>query len=278
VEDPLASAITFGGLASGLDTKAIIEALVGVEGQKVSLLQSQQSSFRDKVTAYDSLLGKLKALETALGKISDPEQFLAFAAHLSSDGDSFLTATPQGSARAGTYQVQIGAIAQSTFVRSAGAADANASLGLAGDLTLHVGTTDTTIAVDGTNDSLFGVRDAINNSGAAVDATVVFDGTQYHLELRGHDTGAANAVTVTAEPPPGTGGTALALTQLRAASDATFTIDGQPYTSASNTVSGAIEGVTLQLLDDQAVGAALRLFLDIVNMFLLLLRIFSSRR
>jgi flagellar hook-associated protein 2 len=256
VEDPLASAITFGGLASGLDTKAIIEALVGVEGQKVSLLQSQQSSFRDKVTAYDSLLGKLKALETALGKISDPEQFLAFAAHLSTGGDSFLTATPQGSARAGNYQVQIGAIAQSTFIRSAGATDANASLGLAGDLTLHVGTTDTTIAVDGTNDSLFGVRDAINDSGAAVDATVVFDGTQYHLELRGHDTGAANAVTVTAEPAPGTGGTALALTQLRAATDATFTIDGQPYTSASNTVSGAIEGVTLQLLDDQAVGAA----------------------
>ena len=233
----MASAITFGGLASGLDTKAIIEALVGVEGQRVTLLQRQQSSFRDKITAYDSLLGKLKALETALGKIADPEQFLAFAAHLSSGGDSFLTATPQGTARAGTYQVQIGATAQSTFIRSAGAADANASLGLAGDLTLHV----------------FGVRDAINDSGAAVDATVVFDGTQYHLELRGHDTGVANAVTVTAEPA---GGTALALTQLRAASDAAFTIDGQPYTSASNTVSGAIEGVTLQLLDDQAVGAA----------------------
>jgi len=256
VEDPLSSPITFGGLASGLDTKAIIEALVGVEGQRVSLLQRQQTSFRDKVTAYESLLGKLKALETALGKIADPEQFLAFAAHLSSGGESFLTATPQGAARAGTYQIQIGAIAQSTFIRSAGAADANASLGLAGDLTLRVGTTDTTIAIDGTNDSLFGVRDAINDSGAAIDATVVFDGTQYHLELRGHDSGVANAVTVVAEPAPGTGGTALALTQLRAASDATFTIDGQPYTSASNTVNGAIEGVTLQLLDDQAVGAA----------------------
>jgi flagellar hook-associated protein 2 len=256
VEDPLASPITFGGLASGLDTKAIIAALVGVEGQKVTLLQNQQSGFKDKVSAFDSLLGKLNALQTALGKIADPSQFLAFAAHVSSGGDSFFTATPQGTARAGTYQVAVSAIAQSTFLRSGGAADANASLGLSGNLVLHVGTTDTTIAVDGTNDSLFGVRDAINKSGAAVDATVVFDGTQYHLELRGRDTGLANAVSVTSEPTAAPGGTALGLTQLRAASDAAFTIDGQAYTSASNTVTGAIEGVSLQLLEGQVTGAS----------------------
>jgi flagellar hook-associated protein 2 len=256
VEDPLASPITFGGLASGLDTKAIIAALVGVEGQKVTLLQNQQSAFKDKVSAFDSLLGKLNALQTALGKIADPNQFLAFAAHVSSGGDSFFTATPQGSARAGTYQIAVSAIAQSTFLRSAGAADANASLGLSGDLVLHVGTTDTTIAVDATNDSLFGVRDAINKSGAAVDATVVFDGTQYHLELRGRDTGLANAASVTSEPTAAAGGTALGLTQLRAASDAAFTVDGQSYTSASNTVNGAIEGVSLQLLEGQVTGAS----------------------
>src|SRR5262249_38468433 len=224
VEDPLSSPITFGGLASGLDTKWIIAALIGVERQKVTLLQSQQSAFKDKVSAYDSLLGKLNSLQTALEKIADPNQFLAFAAHLSAGGDSFLTASPQGTARAGTYQVAVGAVAQSSFLRSTGFADANASLGLAGNLTLQVATTAPPVATDSSNDSLFGVRAAVNKSGAAVAATVVFDGTQYHLELRGRDTGVKNAVALTSEPAPTSGGTALGLTQLRAASDASFTI------------------------------------------------------
>jgi flagellar hook-associated protein 2 len=257
VEDPLASPITFGGLASGLDTKSIIAALVGVEGQKVTLLQNQQSAFKDKVTAFDSLLGKLNALQTSLGKIADPSQFLAFAAHLTTGGDSFFTATPLGTARAGTYKVEVGAIAQSTFIRSGGFDNPDAALSAVGDLTLRVGTTDTTIAIDGTNGTLYGVRDAINKSSAGVDATVVFDGTQYHLELRGRDTGAKNAVSVLAEPElPPPEGAVLGLTTLRAASDASFKIDGQDYTSSSNTVNGAIEGVTLQLLEGQVAGAS----------------------
>src|SRR5262249_38815537 len=141
-------------------------------------------------------------------------------------------------------------------LRSTGFADANASLGLAGNLTLQVGTTATTVAIDSSNDSLFGVRDAVNKSGAAGDATVVFDGTQYHPQLRGRHPGVKNAVAPTSKPAPTSGGTPLGLTQLRAASDASFTIDGQPYTSASNTVTGAIEGVTLQLPDAQDTGAA----------------------
>jgi flagellar hook-associated protein 2 len=253
----MASPITFGGLASGLDTKSIIAALVGVEGQKVTLLQNQQSAFKGQVSAYDTLLAKLQTLQTALEKIADPNQFLAFAAHLSAGGDSYLTATPQGTARAGNYQIEVGAIAQSTFIRSDGFDDANAATGAVGTLTLQVGTTSHDITIDGTNNSLFGIRDAINKAKIGVDASVVFDGTKYHLELRGSDTGVKNAVTVVSEPElPPPDGTVLNLAEIRAASDASFKIDGQDYTSASNTVTGAIEGVTLQLNNAQDAGAA----------------------
>lgn len=251
----MASPITFGGLASGLDTKSIISALVGVEGQKVTLLQDQQSGFKDQITAYDGLLAKLNALQTALAKIADPTQFNAFAASVSAGGDSYLTASTQGTAHAGTYQVAIQSLAQSSYIRSAGFADPNASLGLSGTLTLQDGSNTTNITVGSGNDSLFGIRDAINNANVGVDASVIFDGTQYHLELRGHDTGVKNAVTVTAEPQASGGGTLLNLSQIRAASDASFQIDGQPYTSSSNTVTGAIEGVTLQLENAQASGS-----------------------
>src|SRR6185295_2498342 len=166
----MASPITFGGLASGLDTKSIIAALVGVEGQKVTSLQTRQSNYKTQLTAYETFLGKLNSLQSALEKISDPGQFLAFASHLSTGGDAFLSATPTGNAHAGNYDVAISKIAQSTFIRSDGFDDGNAAVGAVGTLTLRVGTTDTDITIDGTNNSLFGIRDAINDSDAAVSA------------------------------------------------------------------------------------------------------------
>jgi flagellar hook-associated protein 2 len=250
----MASPITFGGLASGLDTKAIIAALVAVEGRKVEFLRRDKSVYQARVSAYDELLSKLKKLEEAVETLADRDSFLAHKATLSDGAEDFLQATPGGSAAAGAYQIGITSLAQSTFIRSDGFADANASLGLSGTLSIQVGATTTNVTVDAANDSLLGLRDAIEDSAAEVSATVVFDGTDYHLELRGAETGLSNAVTLLSEPP-GAGGPVLNLAQVRAAADARFTIDGQSFTSASNTVEDAIQGVTLQLLDEQAAGA-----------------------
>ncbi len=251
----MASPITFGGLASGLDTKSIIAALVAVEGRKVEFLKRSRTDYDRRIAAYGDLATKLGKLQTALETLSDRDSFVAHKTTLSDGGEKNVSALVSGSATTGIWQIGITSLAQSTFVRSSGFADANASLGLSGTLSIQVGATTTNLAVSGTNDSLNGLRDAINASGAEVSATVVFDGTSYHLELRGRETGLANAVTILAEPP-GASGPVLNLTQFRAAADAQFTVDGQSYTSASNKVENAIQGVTLQLLDEQAVGAA----------------------
>jgi flagellar hook-associated protein 2 len=249
----MASPITFGGLASGLDTKSIIAALVAVEGRKVESLRSQKAGFQRKISAYDELGAKLRKLLDAVEDLSKQRTFVAHQATLSDGAESQLKATPSGRASTGTWEVAITSIAQSTFLRSGGATAGDVSLGLTGTLTLQVGSTTTNVTIDSTNDSLHGIADAIEAAGAAVNASVVFDGTDYHLELRGAETGVANAVTVTAQP---TGTNPLNLTQIRAASDAVFTVDGQPFTSADNTVDDAIAGITLQLLDEQATGAA----------------------
>lgn len=248
----MASPITFSGLASGLDTQSIIAALVAVEGRKVDLLRTQRTSFSDKIGAFDQLLDRLKDLETILGKLGDADRFQAHSITLSPGGEDHLTASLSGTAQAGTYELQVSALAESAFLRSDGFADPDAALGMTGTLSIQVGSTVTDITIDGTNDTLHGIRDAINSSGAEVTASVVYDGTDYHLELRGNESGAANAVTILSEPgqPPPLG-TQLNIASIRAASDASFTIDGQAYTSASNTVTGAIEGVTLQLVLEQ---------------------------
>ncbi|MBM4016342.1 MAG: hypothetical protein FJ293_15440 [Planctomycetes bacterium] len=249
----MASPITVGGLASGLDTASIISALVGVEARKVGQMRTARTDFQKKVSALGELDQRLKSLEQSLKKLADPDQFVAHKAVLSAGADSFIAITPQGSTQAGTYDVRVSQLAESTFIRSDGQADANADLGITGTLSLLVGGTQHDLTIDGTNATLNGVRDAVNAADIGVVATTVFDGTDWHLELRGADTGVANAVTVVAEPsqPPPQGGV-LNLTQQRAASDAAFTIDGQAYTSADNTIDDAIQGVTLQLLQKHA--------------------------
>lgn len=250
----MASPITVGGLASGLDTQSIISALVSIEGRKAGQMRASKATFQSKITALDKLASKMRDLEASLKKIADPDQFVVHQAKLSTGGEAFVAITPQGSTHSGTYDVRVNALAQSTYLRSDGVADPTADLAMTGTLSLSVGGTQTDIDIDGTNSTLNGVRDAINDADAGVVATTVFDGTDWHLELRGEETGLANAVTVVAEPSqPPPQGPVLNLTQLRAAGDAAFTIDGQSFTSADNTVEDAIQGITLQLLQPQSV-------------------------
>ena len=192
----MASTITFGGLASGIDTNSIITQLVALEGRKVSALQSRQGSFQKKIDAFDTLQGKLENLQGTLDGLSDAKTFVAAKASLSSNADGILGATTRSDAKVGTYKVGVSKLAESTFIRSDGFADPDTDLAITGTLSLQVGTTQTDITIDGTNATLHGIRDAINASGADVVATSVFDGTSWYLELRGKETGAANAVTV----------------------------------------------------------------------------------
>jgi flagellar hook-associated protein 2 len=124
-----------------------------------------------------------------------------------------------------------------------------------GTLTLTVGGTSTLITIDSSNHTLAGIRDAINgasdNPGITASLVTANDGVR--LVLSSRDTGAASAITVTQSGTLGAlvydpGGGTTSLTQLQAAQDARVVVDGFTYDSASNTVTGMLEGVTLTLL------------------------------
>jgi flagellar hook-associated protein 2 len=95
---------------------------------------------------------------------------------------------------------------------------------------------------------LSGVRDAINNSGAGVTATIINDGssTPYRLMITADDTGTANSFTVTSSL---SGGQAPTFQQTQAAADAQFTVNGVGITKSSNIISDVISGVTFTLKD-----------------------------
>jgi flagellar hook-associated protein 2 len=129
-------------------------------------------------------------------------------------------------------------------------------------LNIAVGGNSTSITIGSGNDTLSGIAAAINSAGnnPGVTASVISTTAGARLVLTGSATGAANAITVT-ETDGGTGLSSLVydpsnnvtnLTQTQAAQNANFTINGYAASSASNVVTGAISGVTLNLIGQSA--------------------------
>ncbi len=85
--------------------------------------------------------------------------------------------------------------------------------------------------------SLADVANQINSAGLNVSASVISDASGAHLEIGGN---AANSVTVSSDP-------VFSMTQASAARNASLSVDGVPISSASNTITGVIPGVSLNL-------------------------------
>lgn len=238
--------ISFSGLASGLDTSAIISSLVGVERIPLTRLQSQNNALTSKSRIVDQLSSALSALKTAADNLATPGEFLSYAGSVSSESVAKITTT--GDSVPGTYQVEVSQLARAQRTYSTAFADADADLSASAQtLSLTIDGTTTDIAIPA-NSSLREVAAAINGSGAAASAGILFDGTQYRLQVVGRNTGADNAITF------GDTGLGLGLdtpaNTVQVATDAALTIDGFAVTSASNLLDGALPGTTLELKDE----------------------------
>jgi flagellar hook-associated protein 2 len=243
--------ITFSGLASGMDTGSIISQLMEIERAPEKILTSQKTKLQNKVAEYNKLSSLLKTLQSQMAGINTSSKFAAKTVSVA-DG-TIATATATGAAQAGNHTLMVTSLAASQTLVS----QSSTNTGYASDTAQNFGTgtitirdttggaTDVTINIDSTNNSLQGIANAINSSGAKVTASVVNDGsgTPYRLALIGKDT---NTYSVTASL---TGGTydAPAFEQKVAASRAVFQIDGIDMSRTSNTISDAIPGVTLNL-------------------------------
>ena len=161
-QNPTMPAITFSGLASGLDTDSIVSALVGVERIPLQALEAENRDLQSKSSIIDSLSSSLSDLSTkadALGTISD---FLSYTG--SSSNDSAVEITTSGDSIPGSYEVSITDIAYAQRTYSNGVADKDAALSVADqtfDITIGATTTSLTVAA---NSTLQDVADAINSN------------------------------------------------------------------------------------------------------------------
>jgi flagellar hook-associated protein 2 len=243
--------ITSTGVGSGLDIGAIVTSLTNAFGAaQTNQLSNRQTILDSQVSAYGTFTAALDTLKLAMPALEDASQLAGFAATVADK--TIATATTSSSAVAGQYSLQVTNLATTATLTSHPILSTATAQGT-GTLTIAVGAASTSITIDSTNSSLVGIAAAINsaanNPGVTASIITTTDGSR--LVLTGTSTGAVNAITVTQSG--GDGGLAtLAFTQTRAPQDAVFSINNFPATSASNVVSGAITGVTLNLLQASA--------------------------
>ncbi|WVV49049.1 flagellar cap protein FliD N-terminal domain-containing protein [Pseudomonas sp. NA13] len=167
--------ITSLGVGSGLDLDSILESLE--ESKETSLLDpitAQEESVTAEISAYGTLTSALSTLQTAVEALADESLYESLTTTLSGSG---VTAATTSEAEAGTYSLEVTQLAQAQSLTTAGIADTTTALGT-GTLTLQVGTQEAvSITLDSSNNTLQGIRDAINAADAGVTASIVNDGS-----------------------------------------------------------------------------------------------------
>jgi len=250
------ASITSLGVGSGLDLESILESLE--ESKTASLLDpitAQEESVEAEISAYGTLTSALDKLQTAAAALADSSLYEALSTSISGSGVSVTTTSD---AVAGSYSIEVTQLAQAQSLATTGISDTSSTLGT-GTLTLQVGSSDAvSITLDSSNNTLSGLRDAINAADAGVTATLVNDGsdTPYRLVLTSNSTGTQSEISVSYSSDDSSDlATSLfsGMTETVEAKDAQLTINGISITSQSNTVSEALQGVTLNL---SAVGSS----------------------
>lgn len=272
-------AISSPGLGSNLDVDGIITQLMALERRPVTALDRKESKFQAQLSAYGSVKGAMSSFQSAMSGLASLSRYQSFTAN---SADATIVAAGAGSsASPGNYSVEVTALAQAQKLTAAGRTSTTDAIGAGTTTTLTFdtgtitggtftsgtglyssatftssGTATTTVTIDSSNNTLAGIRDAINSAKAGVTATIVNDGSAspYRLVLTGDSSGKDKSVkisvsgdatlsTLLAHDPAGTQN----LSETVTAQNAAFKIDGITMSKSSNTVTDAVSGVTLIL-------------------------------
>lgn len=247
--------LTFGGLASGLDTGAIVEALMRVERRPLDVLQTRKSALETERALFRDINSKLLALRDAARELDNlssgqsgpaaSEEFLAYKA--SSTDETILTATAGSSASPGTTSIRVTQLAAvgRRISKTYAIPDSIVATNNKNVTISYGGASPIVITAGPSGLTLNQIRDAINsdaNNDGSVRSEVIFDGTNYRLVISGTQTGASHDVTVTSNISG-----FIDTTKNQVAKDATLVVFGLTITRESNEIDDVIPGVTLRL-------------------------------
>ncbi|MHB8763960.1 MAG: flagellar filament capping protein FliD [Deferrisomatales bacterium] len=256
----MAGTISFDGLATGIKSADTVDKLIAVEGRPKLLKQAEKVRLENQRASWQELNTRLLAVKVAAGDLSRLATWNTASA--TSSHESVLGATAALGAPEGTYTLRVDALAKAHQLATPadpggtpadpGYASLDALFGV-GDLKLTAGGVTTTLTLTADTGTLDGAVAAINAAKLGVTASAVFNGSGYQLLLTAKATGVANQITVDATGLDTTGARDLsgAWSTVQAAQDAAVSLGSGAgaitVTSATNTLSTLLQGVTLNL-------------------------------
>ncbi|MEA3371518.1 MAG: flagellar filament capping protein FliD [Campylobacterota bacterium] len=253
--------ITFGGLATGLDTESIITELMNIEREPIKRLENDKAYYNNRLEAFSELEGKLNEFQQKAEAIDSRIELNSPAINSSSEEN--VSATASGTAQLGSYQLTVIDLARQQKDVSQGYVDKAASTFGTGTLNLTVAGVANPISIDVTNNSLEGIAEAINEADLGVGAAIINDGTSspYRLVLTGNSVSDSFSLDSS-----GLSGGSLAsptMTNTQTAQQAHIQLDGIDIYSDSNTVDSSVPGLSFELLKaDAAVTTTVNVSID----------------
>jgi len=271
--------------SSNLDIESIVSQLMAVERKPLTAIAKKEASFNTKLSAFGALKGAVSQFQTAMRALAEPGKFQSMRITSADTSVATVTAATNAanSATPGTYSLEVTALAQAQKAVANGVASTTAAIGASGTTTLsfdfgsitggsfdaatgkYTGSSFTssgsgvkTVTIDSSNNSLNGIRDAINAANIGVTATIVNDGgtSPYRLALSVNTTGNTNSMKISVagdaaissllSHDPGSN-SGQALKETTTAQNAAFKIDGIAVSKTTNTANDVIAGVNLTL-------------------------------
>ena len=267
-------AITSSGIGSNLDVNGIIKQLMVLEQKPLTALETKEADYLAKISAVGSLKGVISSLQGAAGNLVPPSgttPFDQFNRYQASVADSNIASVKTDSkAVAGSYRLEVTQLAQEHRIATRTGAespfDADGKLkGGGGTLSIGLGTAGSATPNKSTPISIEAgataeqIRDAINAVRAGVSATVINGVNGKQLALVGDAVGSDQSISLSGIEELAFGGSGEApagFAESQAAQGSLFKLNGIEVGGTTNTVSTAIDGITLTLLKKSEAGVS----------------------
>ena len=266
--------ITSAGIGSGLDIESLISKLVAAERTPINQLATQTSKLQTQLSSFGKVQSALASLRDAAAKLTRPDTWGGSVA-ASSDASSVTVSATTSTGTASSVAVQVSRLATAQSLASKVLPASPAAVGQ-GSITIELGAwnadqsaftakggvTAITVDIGNGEDQLSQIRDKINAARAGVVASIVTDSSGPRLVMRSSETGEANGFRVNVNDADGNSGddsglSALAfdptaglnsMTQKLAGGNALAKLNGLDISSATNTLTGVVDGLNITLL------------------------------
>ena len=230
-----------GASSSGIDVTAAVNAAITAAEAPEEAWQNAESTLQSQISALTQIQTDASTLDNDVQNLNSLTGPLS-AMTVNSSNSNVVSASAASGSAVGNHEVVVNNLATTASWTSGTFASSSTALP-AGSFTITPESgTATTITTDGT-ETLSGVASQINSDDLGVTASVITDATGSRLALVANSSGSASNFTITSTDPAGFG-----FSQAATGANASLTVDGISISSASNTVTGVIPGVTLSLL------------------------------